>query len=344
MSADDTSPYDLDPMECDEELLRYLGEQAKVLQGRWFYQMDPAGARALYAEMNANRPDDPSAQRPVGAVSDVATDFAGDPLPMRIYRPEGPGPFPVIAYFHGGGFVFGTLDAYDATARMICAETNAVVVSVDYRLAPEFRFPIPVESCVASVKWIKKEISAFGGDPATLVTMGDSAGGNLSAATALACTQQGIGISGQVVLYGAMVHVDHVAAAGAPDWPSRDQRFGPVFASMSWYWNHYCAESKDGLDPIASPPLATDLKNAPPAIIASGTLDTLNVECVAYGRHLHESGVPVLVNQYPRLTHGYISHGALPPAVRSTWAYEAAMETCANVKRLLHEPGRFANQ
>jgi acetyl esterase len=322
-------------MECDEELLRYLGQQAELTRGRWFYKMDPEGARALFAEISSAHGDDVSLKRPVGAVSDVSVDFGGEPLRMKIYRPQGAGRFPVVVYFHGGGFVFGTLEAYDNTVRMICAETDAVVVNVDYRLAPEHRFPVPVESCVAGIEWVKGHIDAFDGDPDAVVTMGDSAGGNLAAAAALVCAQRGIGLTGQVVHYGPMVHVDHVVAAGTRDWPSRDQRFGPVFESMSWYWNHYCAESKDGLDPIASPALATDLKGAPPALIAAGALDTLDEECVAYGRRLRDSGVPTRVTEYPRLTHGYIQHGWLPEGTRSTRAYQATVQSCADVKKLL---------
>jgi acetyl esterase len=320
-------------MKIDEELGRNLAEQAKVTQGRWFYMMSPEEARALFNEISGQHHDDHTKQE-VGGVDDVSIEFQGEPLRMRVYRPQGAGPFPVVAYFHGGGFVFGTLEGYDDTARMVCNETDCVVVNVDYRLAPEYRFPIPVESCVSALEWVKAEIDSFGGDPDAVVTMGDSAGGNLAAAAALLATKRGLGIAGQVDMYGPMVHVDHVVVAGTKAWPERDQRFGPLYQSMAWYWNHYCAESKDGLDPIASPALASDLKDAPPAFIGAGMLDTLDEECVAYGRRLQDSGVPALIRSYPRITHGYINHGWLPASTRSQRAHQAAMESCEGARKL----------
>jgi acetyl esterase len=319
-------------MQVDEAVGRYLAEQAKLNAGRWYYMMTPEEARAWHNERSGSRAH--AAARPVGAVDDVTIEFQGEPMRMRVYRPTGAGPFPVVVYLHGGGFVFGTIDGYDDNMRVICHETDCVVVNVDYRLAPEYRFPIPVESCVAALEWVKAEIHALGGDGDAVVTMGDSAGGNLAAASALLATERGIGIAGQVDMYGPMVHVDHVVAAGTRAWPERDQRFGPVYQSMAWYWNHYCAESKDGLNPIASPALAGDLKDAPPALITAGMLDTLDEECVAYGRHLQDSGVPALIRSYPRLTHGYFSYG-WNDAVGSAWAREAAADTTANVRRLV---------
>lgn len=327
---------ELNPLECDEELLRHLAVQAKVMEGRWFYEMTPVEAREAYAKLSSWHRGDPRTKRPVGEISDEVIPNKGEPIRVRIYRPEKKGNLPVVVYFHGGGWVFGSIDTYDEMARLVCDECDVVVVNVDYPLAPEHRFPEPLLSCVESVIWTKQHAGAFGGDPDVVLVMGDSAGGNLSAATALECAHRNIDLAGQIVLYGPLVHMDYAAKAGLREWPDRDQRFGPTFASTAWYWGHYVGGADRGSDPRASVLLETNMASAPPALIAAGVLDTFCEECVAYGHALSDSGVKVQINEYPRLTHGYISHGYLPPDTRSTLAYQASMETLANVRSLAY--------
>jgi len=330
------NPPDLDPMECDEELLAHLAQQAKIMEGRWFYEMTPEDARAAYAKLSSWHRGDPATKRPVGEIVDEVIHYGGEPMRVRVYKPAKTGKLPVVVYFHGGGWVFGNIDSYDEMARLICAECDVVVVNVDYLLAPEHRFPEPLLSCVESVAWTKQNIDAFGGDPDAVLVMGDSAGGNLSAATALECAHRNIELAGQVVLYGPLVHMDSASKAGVSEWSERDQRFGPTFDSTAWYWGHYVGDAERGADPRASVLLETDMASAPPALIAAGMLDTFCQECVAYGRALADNGVKVQVSEYPRLTHGYTSHGYMPPNNRSQLAYTASMETLANVRTLAY--------
>jgi acetyl esterase len=145
-----------------------------------------------------------------------------------------------------------------------------------------------------------------------------------------------IDLAGQVVLYGPLVHMDYVGSAGVREWSERDQRFGPTFASTSWYWAHYVGAGERGADPRASVLLDTNMASAPPALITAGTLDTFCEECVAYGHKLSDSGVKVQISEYPRLTHGYTAHGWMPSSNRSQLACGACMETLANVRVLAY--------
>ena len=323
-------------MECDEELLRHLREQGKIMEGRWFHQMTPAEAREAYAKLSSWNRGEPETKRPVGEIVDEVIRHGGEPMGVRIYRPQAKGRVPVIVYFHGGGWVFGNIDAYDDMARLICDECDVVVVNVDYPLAPEHRFPEPLLGCVESVSWAKENSEAFGGNPDAVLVMGDSAGGNLSAATALECAHRNIELAGQVVLYGPLVHMDYAEKAGVREWSERDQRFGPTFASTSWYWNHYVGNIEQAADPRASVLLDTNMASAPPALITAGMLDTFCEECVAYGHKLSDCGVKVQISEYPRLTHGYTAHGWMLASTRSQLAHRAAMETLANVKMLAY--------
>lgn len=334
--ADEVRSEGLDPMECDETILRNLVDQAKLMEGRWFFQMTPDEAREAFAKLSGWNKGGSAGKRPIGEAIDVVIPYAADNMRARVYRPTKQGKLPVVVYFHGGGFVFGDIDSYDAMARLVCDKCDVVVVNVEYLLAPEHPFPEPLFSCVAAVEWTKQQVHAWGGDPDAVLVMGDSAGGNLSAATALECAHRNIELAGQVVLFGPLVHMDHAEKAGVRRWSDRDQRFGPTFDSTSWYWGHYVGTAERGADPRASVLLETDLGSAPPALIAAGTLDTYNEECVRYGHNLADSGVKVQIREYPRLTHGYTSHGYLPWSRRSQLAYRASLETLADAKALAY--------
>jgi len=326
----------LDPSECDEQLARYLAQQAKTMDGRWFYDMTPEEARVAHRRLTADVRFDSDAVPPVRAVSEDVVPLSSGRIRVRIYRPHRDEPAPVVVYFHGGGWVFGSIEMSDPGLQVLCASAGVVVVNVDYPLAPENPFPIPLEACVASVRWARDRATDFGGDPDALLVMGDSAGGNLAAATAIECARAGITLSGQVILYAPLVHFDHTTRAGVRDWAERDQRFGPTLASTRWYWGHYIPSWEKTDDPRANPLLADELDNVAPALISYGTLDTYGEECLAYGRLLDRADVDVRVTEYPRLNHGYMVHGWLPAEVRSDLAYEAARETCDHVRQLAY--------
>lgn len=326
----------LDPNECDEELARYLAVQTKQMDGLWFYDMTPAEARVAHRRLTAGLGEGADQVTWAGAVLDESVPMSSGSMRVRVYRPPGDATVPVVIYFHGGGWVFGDIATSDPSLQRLCLAANVVVVSVDYPLAPEHPFPEPLRACVESVRWSRDHSPEFGGDPLSLLVMGDSAGGNLAAATAIECARAGISLAGQVVLYGPLVHYDHTALAGVRDWSERDQRFGPTFASTQWYWSHYIPPSERTDDARANPLLSRDLQGVAPALISYGTLDTYGEECLAYARLLDRAGVDVLVTEYPRLNHGYMVHGSLPEKVRSTLGYEAAIETCEHVRELAY--------
>jgi acetyl esterase len=324
-----------DPMQCDEELLRGMEARAKILGGRWFSDMTPAEARRTFATLSSVHRNDPVTKREVAHVSDEVIDFDGEPMTLRVYRPRAVTRAPVIVYFHGGGWVFGDIESFDETARLICDECAAIVVSVNYPLAPEHRFPAPFVSCIESVLWVKHNIASHGGDPDRVMVMGDSAGGNLAAAAALECTRRGIDLIGQAILYAPLVHFTLTQEAGVREWDDRDQRFGPTYRATSWYWGNYVETPELAKHPRASILLESDMQSAPPALIAAGLLDTFCEESIAYGHRLADSGVKVSIRRYPRVTHGFISHGWMPRSHRSQRAYDATMDTLQKVKQLI---------
>jgi len=147
----------------------------------------------------------------------------------------------------------------------------------------------------------------------------------------------GISLSGQVILYGPLVHFAHTARAGVRDWSERDQRFGPTLASTRWYWDNYIKPPQGKTDdPRANPLLVENLEGVAPALITFGTLDTYGEECLAYARLLDRAGIDVRVTEYPRLNHGYMVHGWLPEEDRSTLGYDAACETYDHVRQLAY--------
>lgn len=327
----------LDPNECDDELAHYLELQAKQMEGRWFNNMAPAEARVAHRRLTSDFTADPDAFGPVGSVSDDSITTSNGVMKVKVYRPVRDDPAPVVIYFHGGGWVFGGIEMNDPSLRSLCSSAGVVVVNVDYPLAPEHPFPEPLQGCIESVRWARDHATGFGGDPGSLLVMGDSAGGNLAAATAIECARMGISLCGQVILYAPMVHVDHTARAGVRDWSERDQRFGPTLASTRWYWGHYIPSGERTDDPRANPLLAEELQDVAPALVAYGTLDTYGEECLAYARLLDRAGIDVRVTEFPRLNHGYMIHGWLPKDVRSTLGHEAASETCENVRQLAYK-------
>jgi acetyl esterase len=327
---------DWEPKDCDPELLAFLAEQAQLMGGRAYHQMTIEEARQAHRRACRTRIASLTAKPPIASFVDKSFDFKSSPVKVRIYSPLAKPPVPVVIFFHGGGWVFGDIETYDETARMICAAAKVIVVSVEYLLAPEHRFPEPLLCCVEAVRWTKENIGSLGGDADSVILMGDSAGGNLSAAAALACTRQGLEVAGQVVAYGPLAHIDHTEASGVQPWTKRRQRFGPTFASTAWYWGNYVEKPESGADPRASVLLDPDMRGAPPAIICAGNLDTYAEECLLYSRLLRDTGIPVKATVYSGLTHGFINHGWLPRAVRSEKAHVAALELCADVHNLAY--------
>jgi cation diffusion facilitator CzcD-associated flavoprotein CzcO/acetyl esterase/lipase len=242
-----------------------------------------AGARAFVAQFNATRP----AGRPVGEVVDGTLAGAGGPLAWRLYRPATPGPHAIVVYFHGGGWVLGDSQSDDPFCRDLCQRSGMIVLSVDYRHAPEHRFPAAAEDGHAALRWVADHAAALGGRPGPLLVAGWSAGGNIAAVTCqLARDRGGPAIAGQLLVC--------PVTDGTSERPSYSENATGYFLTRSlmyWFWDLYCAPA-DRSDPRASPLLGS-LEGLPPAFIVTAEFDPLRDEGIAYAEALAAAGVPV---------------------------------------------------
>jgi acetyl esterase len=214
----------------------------------------------------------------------------GGDLRVRIYRPDGGVRLPVMVYFHGGGWVVGGLDSHDGVTRHLCAHGRCMVVAVDYRLAPEHRFPDALEDAWAATVFVHEHLAELGGDASRLVVGGDSAGGNLAAVVAMRARDAHLPLKLQLLVYPVLDCSGLAAGTG-------DEAYG-------WWVQRYLRDASDGLNPDASPLLAADLRGLAPAVILSCDEDILRHEAAAYERRLRDAGVAVDHIHYSGLIHG----------------------------------------
>lgn len=245
------------------------------------------------------RPDGP----PVGDVRDLEIPGPEAGVPVRIYTPDEPAPYPVLVYFHGGGWVRGNLDTHDGICRWLAADAGCLVISVAYRRAPENRFPAAVEDAYAAVEWAANNGSAFRGEPDRLAVAGDSAGGNLAAAVSLmARDRNGPAIEHQLLLYPVLDHAFDTAS-----YEENAEGYLLTRASMRFYWSQYLRRELDGQHPYASPLQARSVDRLPGAGIVTCGFDPLRDEGIAYADRLRDSGVPVTHDNYEEMIHGFLS-------------------------------------
>jgi acetyl esterase len=260
-----------------------------------------SAGREMYRMM---RPANPALV--VGRVEDRHIPGPHGEIPVRIYHPEGSGPFPVFVNFHGGGWVIGDLDTADAFARDFCQRARCIVVSVDYRMAPEHLFPAAVDDSVAATLWAAFENKALGGN-GRLAVGGESAGGNLAAVVSqLARAGGGPRIDLQVLLY-PVTDADLSRAS----YTENGKGYLLERDTMQWFWDTYCPDPAQRLDPRASPIRATDLSNLPPALIVTAEFDPLRDEGEAYGRALEAAGNPVIIKRFDGLVHDFCATAQL---------------------------------
>ncbi len=238
----------------------------------------------------------------VARVADHRVPVAGGDIAVRCYTPAGTGPFPALVFFHGGGWVIGDIETHDGICRSLANAAGCVVASVDYRLAPEHRYPVAVEDAFAATRWVAAEGARLGVDPRRIAVGGDSAGGNLAAAVSLMARDRGgPALKLQVLVYPVTDHSYDTASY-------RDLAEGYMLtrAGMQWFWNHYLGPDGDGRQPYASPLQAPKLDGLPPALVMTAEYDPLRDEGEAYADRLRRAGVPVTVTRYPGLVHGFI--------------------------------------
>jgi acetyl esterase len=258
----------------------------------------PAARGVLENVIRLQAPEIPLAQ-----VRDLLVPGAAGELPARAYHPDPSRRLPLVMYVHGGGWVLGGIGPADRPCRRLAAAGECVVVSIEYRRAPETQFPGPLEDCVSAVKWLAAHADQVGGDSAHLVLVGDSAGGNLVAATTQRLRDDGgPSVQRQILIYPCL------APPRARTFASYDQYAdGPFLskAEMEWFWRHYLRSDADEQDPAAAPLLAADLSGLPPACIVVAELDPLRDEGLAYAERLRTAGVPTEVAVYRGAAHGF---------------------------------------
>lgn len=243
---------------------------------------------------------------PVGDVKNVLYTGVGGKMSARVYTPKGEGPFPVLVFWHGGGWVLADLDYDDATCRALCNAAGCVVVSCEYRHAPEHPFPAPMDDAFAAYQWVLKSAADLGGDPKRVAVSGESAGGNLAAVTALRARDQGVPIPVyQLLIYPILNN--------AFDTPSYRNNWSPFLdkAAMEWFWGKYLTNPADGANPYASPLRAKDLSKLPPAMIVSAEIDPLRSEGKEYADRLRKAGVDVTHLDFPGVTHKFFGMTAV---------------------------------
>ena len=238
----------------------------------------------------------------VPAVADHRVPVQGGEITVRVYSPAGHGPHPVLVFYHGGGWVIGDLYTHDGLCRSIVNAAGCAVASVDYRLAPEFKYPMAVDDCYAGLKWVVASAPRLGLDPARVAVGGDSAGGNLAAAmTLLARERHGPRLLLQVLIYPVTNH-----DFGTVSYRENATGYMLTTEDMRWFWRHYLAREEQGREPSASPLRAASLADLSPALVITAGCDPLRDEGEAYAVRLRDAGVPVTLTQYPGMFHGFI--------------------------------------
>jgi acetyl esterase len=243
-------------------------------------------------------------------------------VPLRLYVPSADRPLPVLAYFFGGGWVLGSLDAVDHVCRALATATPCAVASVSYRRAPEHPFPAGLEDCYEATNWLAKHASELGLDPGRVAVGGASAGGNLAAAVALLARERGAPqLVFQLLVYPLLDHRAETASMREPIDPAF---LGP--RDVAWCWSHYLAEPGDGASPFASPLRACDLRGLPPALVLTAEHDPLRDEGTLYAARLRDAGVPVESLRFDGVAHGFFSRPD---------RYDAAVEAQARAAAIL---------
>ncbi|WP_157360951.1 alpha/beta hydrolase [Arthrobacter sp. EPSL27] len=245
---------------------------------------------------------------PIGETWDFPVGSRG--TQVRGYRPLAvEGPLPIVVDFHGGGWVYGSVDTNDQSCRAIANSARCLVFNVGYGLAPENPFPGPLEECIEVTQWIIDNAESLGGDPGRIVVSGQSAGGNLAAAVVLHAAETGaFSITGQVLSYPALD-----ATRSLPS--HRENELGYILSAkeMEFYWLAYHQDRVDPETPELSPLFAADLSKLPPTIVLTSEFDVLRDEGEAYARRLTEAGVPTMLRRYAGQIHGLLGLGAVTP-------------------------------
>jgi acetyl esterase len=291
--------------------IEVLLEQMAAMESIDFREVTPEGLRQTMKMIAAAD----GLPEPVGSVDDASADGPAGAIPVRVYRPAGAGtaPLPILVWYHGGGWVIGDLDTADTTCRKLANRSGALVVSVDYRLAPEHPAPVPAEDCWAALCWVAGVATELGGDPARLAVGGDSAGGNLSALLAVRARDNG----GPALRYQLLVYPATDLTMSYPSHAENGDGYMLTNDATAWFLGHYLGPDDDPKHPSLSPHHTDDLSGVAPAFIITAEFDPLRDEGEAYAARLLDSGVAVDLRRYDGMIHGFFQMGGVTPVADS---------------------------
>jgi acetyl esterase len=252
--------------------------------------------------------------KPVHDVEDRSAPGPAGDIPVRVYRPSADAR-PIVVWLHGGGWVTGSLETHDLTCRLLCAAVDATIVSVDYRLAPETKFPGAVDDCVAAWSWVAAHAADLGGDPGRIAVGGDSAGGNLAAVVALLARDGEVPVPAHQLLVYPVTDYEFESPAMV------DNATGYFLEAdtMRWFYDHYARTEADVADWRLSPLRVGDVAGVAPATVLTAEFDPLRDQGEAYGRRLQEAGVPTEIVRADGVFHGYFGMQKFLPPAQEPW-------------------------
>ncbi|MYL70495.1 alpha/beta hydrolase fold domain-containing protein [Halobacillus litoralis] len=314
-------------MKVDPQVLRLLqtiGNRMSQLEHPPLDQLTPKQSRDYYEVAREY-----FKELPVDGVNVDDSSFmgrAGNEIPVRIYTPEGEGPFPVLVYFHGGGWVFGNIDSSNNICRYFSCHAKTVIVSVDYRLAPEHKYPAAFHDALDAITWVSNEAGHWNTDSHRLAVGGESSGGNLAAASAIYFMDKpGIEISHQFLITPVLDYNFDTESYRS------NYTYNLTNEKMKWFFQHYLNREEEGRDVFVSPLRLKKMAGLPPTIMVTAEYDPLREEAFAYAEELHASGVTVTHHHFDDLVHSFINMAGVVD--RSAEALESITRT---LKERLH--------
>jgi acetyl esterase len=304
------------PLDPQAEMLLALVKQSNLPE---FWQLTPRQAREQFA-LRAQKIE---AKADIHRTEDRLIPGPASAIAIRIYWPREAKPaelFPLLLWFHGGGFVIGNLDTHDTACRLLANQADCMVVAVDYRLAPEFKFPAAVDDSHAAARWMAVHAKEIGADPARIAVGGDSAGANLATVVSILARDQGYPkLSFQLLVY--------PCTAPEPEMPSQ-RKFAEGYLltrnSIVWFYQQYLRNQRDTKDFRFAPLVTDDLSSLPPALVLVAGYDPLRDEGVEYAKRLIEAGNRVALVNYEGMVHGFFIAGGVLDAARRAVAQSAA--------------------
>ena len=303
-----------------QEMLDQAGAQGPADATPLTIQEQRKAADGMVADLKALSEEGPE----VAKVHDRVIPGLYGEFPVRVFTPEGTGPFPVYVYFHGGGWCMGNIAMTEGECRHIARDVGCVVVSVDYHLAPEHKFPIPLEDCYTATNWFVERAAELAVDPERVAVGGGSAGGNLAAAVALMARDRG----GPKLLLQVLDVPATDSRMKTRSMEENAEGYMLTREAMQQFWDYYLRGPDDARNPYASPAFAEDLSGLPPALVLTAEYDPLRDEGEEYGRRLQAAGVPATVSRYDGMIHGFTFFTKIVPEAR-----EGRAEVIAALRR-----------